>query len=206
MHRWTSVCTPHACRSGRWPPVARCPTIPLASVRRFAALPHRRTSTTRSRCSQRRPCRPSPSARPRLLPGRRVRRGVRCPAQLPSDQRRIIPGDVFEWVRGNVPRTAEAIEGYGRLFTTQHRRVIQQTGSSTTPQAHDRSTAIPVSGVTRPWPRTSPRCRPYGWRLCRTAFTLAWHGRATHSQDAAPKHRSASTERRPPQQTPRRSP
>jgi maleate isomerase len=93
-------------------------------------------------------------------------------AQLPSDQRRINPGDVFEWVRGNVPRTAEAVmiggngfravgviealeadldrpvlsanqvllwaalvtagadpatvEGYGRVFTAQHRRATHE--------------------------------------------------------------------------------
>lgn len=39
-----------------------------------------------------------------------------APAQLPSDQRRITPGDVFEWVRGNVPSTAEAVMIGGNGF------------------------------------------------------------------------------------------
>jgi maleate isomerase len=39
-----------------------------------------------------------------------------APAQLPSDQRRIIPGDLFEWGRGNVPRTAEAVMIGGNGF------------------------------------------------------------------------------------------
>jgi maleate isomerase len=39
-----------------------------------------------------------------------------APAQLPSDQRRITPGDLFAWVRGNVPSTAEAVVIGGNGF------------------------------------------------------------------------------------------
>jgi maleate isomerase len=39
-----------------------------------------------------------------------------APAQLPSDQRRITPSDLFEWVRGHVPHTAEAVVIGGNGF------------------------------------------------------------------------------------------
>ena len=39
-----------------------------------------------------------------------------APARLPSDQRKTTPGDLFEWVRKNVPTTAEAVTIGGNGF------------------------------------------------------------------------------------------
>lgn len=39
-----------------------------------------------------------------------------APAQLPSDQQKITPGELFQWVRGNVPGTAEAVMIGGNGF------------------------------------------------------------------------------------------
>jgi maleate isomerase len=39
-----------------------------------------------------------------------------APAELPSEQQRITPGELFEWVRKNVPGTAEAVSIGGNGF------------------------------------------------------------------------------------------